>query len=76
MKVKTLDLISSDDLIKELEERFEHFVFSGMRTKVGKYSITSYRRWNGNDTTCLGLCSELQHDINVDSSKNLEDIKE
>ena len=66
-----LELILLDDLITELGNRFEHFVFSSMQTKIGgEDKILTFRKWKGNPATCCGLCSQLQIVI---TNKQLEE---
>ena len=75
-----IKLITTDDLIKELLNRFDHAVFAGCRVKeLGKGvdgtkgDIQTLRRWFGNSYTCAGLSSSLQRTILKDFSDR-EDV--
>ena len=81
----TLKLISNDDLIKELLNRFDHAVFAGVRVKnpgnfngvdEAKGDIQTIRRWFGNSYTCAGLCSSLTRTILNDYSDREEVLPE
>ena len=55
-----LSLVPIDDIISELSNRYEHFVFSGMQIGIGgKDKILTLRKWFGNTATCIGLASML-----------------
>jgi len=70
-----LELISTDDLITEMSNRFEHFVIAGLQTGyAGKDNIATKRSWKGNLATCAGLASQLQHAINEDQFKTGEPL--
>jgi len=59
-----LALTPTDDIIKELGNRYEHFVFSGMQTAIGgKDKILTTRKWQGNSATCIGLAHMLTNVI-------------
>lgn len=56
-----LSLIPLQDIIKELDSRFEHWIFSGIQTHIGKdNNVFTVRKWNGNSATCSGLASMIQ----------------
>jgi hypothetical protein len=68
-----LKLISTDDLIHEIMDRFDHAVFSGIQIGVrSKDDYLTIRKWFGNSATAAGLCSQLQHAINCDSDSKAE----
>jgi hypothetical protein len=72
-----LDLVLLEDLLKELDSRFEHWVFSGMQTGIGgKDKILTIRKWNGNSVTCHGLAGMLQNAIYSEHMKKNELEKE
>ena len=56
-----LSLVSIDDLILEIDRRYDFWVFSGLqiRSQQGSQILTT-RKWKGNSATCAGLCSQLQ----------------
>lgn len=62
-----LTLVSLDDLMFELDRRFDHWIFSGAMLRSegtggaradGK--ILTVRKWRGNSATCAGLASQIQ----------------
>ena len=64
MKTTDLSLVSVDDLIAELDRRFDHWIFSGMQVGIGKKDqYTTLRKWRGNPATCCGLASQTQMGI-------------
>jgi len=74
-----LSLIPLNDIIKELDNRFEHWIFSGIQTHIGKDdNVFTVRQWNGNSATCSGLASMIQITIfNNHMDKNeLKDVDE
>jgi len=61
--MKELELISTDDILTELEGRFEHMLFYGMREKlanVGTDKAEGTYRYSGNVDTILGLAERLK----------------
>ena len=61
--MKMLHEASRDELIEELFKRYEHAIFSGLRTgdldtKQGNYQVTT--RHKGNCVTCAGLAAHSQ----------------
>lgn len=61
--MKDIDLISTDDLLDELSNRFEHSLFYGLREKQGNIGIENAEgtyRYVGNIDTVLGLCERLK----------------
>jgi len=63
--MQDLTLVSLDDLLEEINKRFDIWVFSGMQLR-GRESqeIVTMRKWRGNSATCVGLASQLQFIIN------------
>ena len=56
-----LQLTSTDDIVKELTQRFDHCAFVGMRIRDEKKEFEELtRRFNGNHHTCIGLCKDLE----------------
>lgn len=64
MTNEDLQLLPTDDLINALIARFDHAVFSGMKTGLNDGKHLTLRRWTGNSATCSGLCSQLDFRIN------------
>ncbi len=61
--MKNLDLISTDDLLDELEGRFEHMLFYGLKEKLANVGIDKAEgtyRYSGNVDTILGLSERLK----------------
>lgn len=72
-----LKLTPTKDLIDELGSRFEHYIFGGIQTNVGKKdNMISTRRYAGCFTMCKGLCSEITHCLNLDDDKNFDKIED
>lgn len=64
-----LELYSTDDLIKELQSRFEHSIIAGRGKRLkgkGEYDFDSF---NGNWILCLGLCEKVKVTITEDYKK-------
>ena len=58
-----LDLIPTDDLLTELEGRFEHCLFYGLKEKLGNIGTDKAEgtyRYSGNVDTVLGLAERLK----------------
>lgn len=60
MRDKDLSLVSMDDLINEINKRFDVWIFSGMQIRDRDTKIATLRKWRGNSATCSGLASQLQ----------------
>ena len=65
MGVSDLSLVTTNDLIDEMLNRFDHAVFMGIKALdiVNKEDdttrISSFRNWKGNSYTCAGLAQSL-----------------
>lgn len=71
-----IELISTEDLIKELMNRNEHLIISGIKYLNEKEQQSLYwSRWKGNNATCQGLCSRLQYIINDAHFKESDEVK-
>lgn len=57
-----LSLVSTDSLIEEIINRFEHIAIVGMKPGMKDGNVT-FRRWKGNSATTTGLCTEMTHVI-------------
>ncbi len=60
-----LDTIKTDDLLKEIETRYDHLVFMGI--KNGKTGQTTHK-WKGNYHVCMSMCGVL-HSYILDAYK-------
>lgn len=65
-----LELVPTEELIAELERRFDHAVFCGLRVQEGGCDVLkTWRSWTGNAHACIGLAVDIQGAI-------LEDLRE
>lgn len=86
-----IELVPTDDLVRELLHRFDHAVFAGVRIEktmhIGEVKpgtvmeqewgdIHTLRRWFGNSFTCSGLCASLSTSILKDFSEREKEIPE
>ena len=58
-----LGLVSDEDLMKELEGRFEHSIFYGLKEKLANIGLDNAEgtyRYRGNTDMVLGLCERLK----------------
>ena len=53
--VGKLDLVSDEELVNELSNRFDHIAFAG-RKDVCTDSVETYRYWSGDKDISVGLC--------------------
>ena len=59
-----IHLFSTDELIQELSNRYDTIILAGYKHDFDAQHNSLYtRKWKGNNTTCTGLCSELQAEI-------------
>lgn len=68
--MNNLDLIPTDDLLDELEKRFDHGCFAGTTIDVtppeqGDCDWTTITRFWGNKLTAWGAAGLIQHRIGV-----------
>ena len=54
----TLELMSTDDIVEELTNRFDHYVFSGLKVCDVKGNVL-IREWSGDEFTVRGLAMEI-----------------
>ena len=69
-----LSLISTQDLFDEFFSRFDHAVFKGRRQEKGMNSVAMFD-WRGEHAICLGMLSEVAHDIHKDHDENNEKLE-
>ena len=69
-----LSLVSIEDIVDELKNRYDHFVFSGIKEldKDRNGRLFTERKWHGNSAACCGLCHQLQQVI---TNQHFEDSK-
>lgn len=66
-----IELAQTDELIEELQKRFDHCVFAGAKNLDGKMSATNIQH-NGNWLTCVGLCTYAERLITRDFAEARE----
>ncbi len=77
MPAQDVKLASTEELVTELKDRFEHLVIGGIRTGVKtKDDIVTLRRWKGDCSVCSGLCSQIVTDVNLANRKEEQNIKD
>lgn len=71
--VPDLTFVQTQQLLDELDKRYEHWIFSGLKTisKNPDRCLTE-RKWSGNSHTCSGLASMIQQAIYNDHIKENE----
>lgn len=64
--MKEVEIIPTEVLLKELQNRFDHLIVSGRRKALKNEggSIT-VERWKGDYSICIGLCSQMSYGINI-----------
>ena len=62
-----LDLLSTEELIQELQERFDHFVICGLRVCEHKGDRLT-REWFGDEYVCRGMLAEADTSIHEDTT--------
>lgn len=69
-----LSLVPYEELLKELDNRFEHWVFSGAKNinSSGGIKSMTVRRWGGNSMICSGLASMMSVAVYDESMENDE----
>lgn len=58
----SLCLYSTNDLLEELSNRYDHCIFAGIKEKTEE-DIDILKEWHGNDFILKGLCAEMIGDI-------------
>ncbi len=71
-----LSLVSTEDLMTEVTQRFNASIFMGVQSKTKHNQDTYYRRWSGGDATCIGLVKLLGRIIENDYLKETENKNE
>lgn len=69
--VTSISLFSTQQLIDELLNRFDHAVFCGTKVEDRDSKVT-IRRWKGHQHTCAGLAQ----DVGMSALNQLHDIEE
>ena len=63
-----LDLTSTEDLVEELNSRFDHSVFFAIKEETDDDYETFYR-WDGLDIMCIGLALKAVERIQQDTGE-------
>ena len=75
IKKPNLEFVLTEDLIEELGNRHEHWIFAGIKTNVkNKDDMVTLKRYSGNYTVCSGLASQMQFLINHDQDDEAEPL--
>jgi hypothetical protein len=53
-----IELVATDELLKELLNRFEHAVFCGLKAQINEEQ-DAVGQWHGNALTCVGLAQAI-----------------
>ena len=67
--MQDLSLVLTDDLIEALKNRYDHFIFSGVKLKSSQGKDWYHTEFNSNYPICLGLCEIVKDDILKDFEK-------
>ena len=70
----SITFLSTDELLSEVFNRFEHCIFSGLNTR--RENILTKRKYKGNSDTCIGLAYKVQNWIVNDWEKDRKDFSE
>jgi hypothetical protein len=68
--MEDLSLVLTNDLIEALKNRYDHFIFSGIKLKSSQGKDWYHTEFNSSYTICLGLCEVAKADILKDLEKN------
>ena len=64
MEIKPIHLIATDELLDELNNRFDCYIFAGRKPSEETRSRDDiYSRWQGDLIQSCGLCSLIEHEI-------------
>ena len=61
-RMSGITFCSTDDLLAELFNRYEHCIFTGLKL-IDTEKLSLKRKFKGNSDTCIGLAVKLQHFI-------------
>lgn len=59
MNKTDLSLVSTNDMLIELNRRFDVWLFTGMQLKTHE-DILTLRKWRGNSAAVMGLAAQIQ----------------
>lgn len=68
--MENLDLVLIDDLIEAIKNRYDHFIFAGIKLKSSQGKDWYHTEFNSSYSICLGLCEVVKADILKDLEKN------
>lgn len=56
-----LSLIPLEDILEEVNRRYDMWIFSGIQLRSrAANEIFTIRKWRGNSATCAGLASQME----------------
>lgn len=61
-----LGLVSLEDLMKEIQSRFDGHVFIGMQKSIKPHTDRYYHHYNGDYARCFGLLDIMRGHIDED----------
>lgn len=65
--LKELELIETNELLKELQTRFDAYIFQGIRKQPKGNGYDDYKAdWQGGAAACIGLCDILKCKIKAE----------
>ncbi len=67
--MQDLSLVLTSDLIEALKNRYDHFIFSGVKLKSSQGKDWYHTEFNSIYSICLGLCDIAKADILKDFEK-------
>lgn len=67
-----LRLVSLNDLIAEIAERHDAFVFMGYRGNDQKGNYSSVKNFKGNHYICMGLLHHMMNDLDICIRMNMK----
>jgi len=71
---KPLELVSTDDLLSELKNRFDAYIFHAIRKKYDDNKSDRYQSsWDGGGVLCIGLWETLKKTLMEEYSKYEEE---
>lgn len=71
-----LELVSTDDLVGELKNRFDNFVVAGQKHISGQNSTRYMGFKSDNPLAAIGLCTALEHIMLTDLEDEADNMEE
>jgi hypothetical protein len=70
-----LSLVPTEEMINELQKRFDHIVFTALKIQDSRNNYIALRRFNGHRIVCIGILDLMKKiilDIEIASSVHLK----